>query len=581
MSSWFWLKNEFFLMIFVPLLISIPIFFGFGLYRSMIRYIGFKDLSVIIQAISIYTLLLIIILFQVGIEWLSPLVVLINWAFSVVLIAGYRIIGSWLLSEIEINQYILDRQKVVIYGAGSAGRQLSIALSQSSEYKPVAFIDDKAEIHYRFINGIKVYPPADLNKLLREKKVKEVLLAIPSISRRRRKDIINYLETFPVMVRALPGVTEMAQGKATVDDLLEINLRDLLGREPVKPNKNLLNKNIAKKVVMITGAGGSIGSELCRQIIFLKPIKIVLYDISESSLYQIEQELLNIKVLNLEIFPVIGSVLDKDRMINICKYYGVQTIYHTAAYKHVPLVEYNQSQGVLNNTIGTLVAAEAAISSNVEVFVLISTDKAVRPTNVMGATKRIAELALQALSSLPHNTCLTMARFGNVLDSSGSVIPLFKKQIKDGGPVTVTHADVVRYFMTIPEAVELVIQAGALAKGGEVFVLDMGEPIKIFNLAKKMIQLSGLSLRDEDNPNGDIEIKYSGLRPGEKLFEELLVGGKFTITENELIMRAEEEMISWNKLEPMLFELREAANNSETEKIYKLFHQIVEGYTRH
>ena len=326
---------------------------------------------------------------------------------------------------------------------------------------------------------------------------------------------------------------------------------------------------------MVTGAGGSIGSELCRQILLIKPKKIVLYEISESSLYVIEQELINIAIPNIEIFPVIGSIADQDRMKYICNFYGVQTIYHAAAYKHVPLVEYNQSQGILNNAIGTRLAAEAAISANVETFVLISTDKAVSPTSVMGVSKRIAELVLQALAKQPNNTCFTMVRFGNVLDSSGSVIPLFKQQIKNGGPVTVTHSKVVRYFMTIPEAVELVIQAGAMAKGGEVFVLDMGEPILIYDLAVKMIQLSGLQVLDERNPNGDIEIKYTGLRPGEKLYEELLVDGKFSTTENKLIMRAEEEMISWEKLEPLLDQVKEAALNLEMEKTYNLISQLV------
>ena len=332
-------------------------------------------------------------------------------------------------------------------------------------------------------------------------------------------------------------------------------------------------------MVLVTGAGGSIGSELCRQILSLKPKILVLYDMSESSLYQIEQELLSIGLDNVEMVPIIGSVADRDRMEYVCNYYAVKTIYHAAAYKHVPLVEFNPSQGILNNSIGTMLAAKAAIAANVETFVLISTDKAVRPTNVMGASKRVAELILQALDKEHHNTCFTMVRFGNVLDSSGSVIPLFKKQIQAGGPVTVTHANVVRYFMTIPEAVELVIQAGAMSKGGEVFVLDMGEPIRIYDLAVKMIQLSGLVVLDENNPQGDIEIHYTGLRPGEKLYEELLVGGNFTHTENELIIRSEEEMIDWDQLEPMLNIIQEDATsidgNTDKEKIYKSLKQIV------
>jgi FlaA1/EpsC-like NDP-sugar epimerase len=367
----------------------------------------------------------------------------------------------------------------------------------------------------------------------------------------------------------------LAQGKVKVNDLFEIDLRDLLGREPVKPNIELLKVNISKKVVLVTGAGGSIGSELCRQILHQKPEKLILFDISEFSLYLIEQELMNLTTPGIEVFPVIGSVTDKNRLRDIFKYYGVQTVYHAAAYKHVTLVELNASQGIINNVLGTLIAAQAAVSSNVETFVLISTDKAVRPTSVMGVSKRVAELVLQALDRQHHGTCFTMVRFGNVIDSSGSVIPLFKSQINEGGPITVTHADVVRYFMTIPEAVELVIQAGAMAEGGEVFVLDMGEPIRIYDLAIKMIQLSGLVVRDKNNPEGDIEIQYTGLKPGEKLYEELLVDGSFTLTENQLIMRTEEEMINWDKLEPILDQIKEAAINTETEKMHKLLKQLV------
>ena len=475
----------------------------------------------------------------------------------------------WFLSEINRNNNVL------IYGAGEAGIQLSTALNGSREFKPVAFIDDAIDIQNQSINGLKVFSKDDLNYLVKQENVKEIFLAIPSISRIKRKEIIDYLEPFPVLVRSLPSLSELAQGKVKVNDLLEIDVKDLLGRESVPPNSNLLRTNISEKVVLVTGAGGSIGSELCRQILSLKPMKLVLYEISESALYVIEQELININKFSIDIFPVIGSISDNVRLTYICNYYGVQTIYHAAAYKHVPLVEFNQSQGVLNNAIGTRLAAEAALSANVETFVLISTDKAVRPTNVMGASKRVAELTLQALAKETNRTCFTMVRFGNVLNSSGSVIPLFKKQIKDGGPLTVTHSKVVRYFMTIPEAVELVIQAGAMAKGGEVFILDMGDPIRIYDLAVKMIKLSGLQVCDESNPNGDIEIKYTGLRPGEKLYEELLVDGDFYNTENKLIMRAEEDMISWDKLEPTLDQIREAAMLLEMEKIDNLLKKLV------
>ena len=361
---------------------------------------------------------------------------------------------------------------------------------------------------------------------------------------------------------------------------MEIDIRDILSRDYPIPNNSLLKKNIFNKVVLVTGAGGSIGSELCRQIMTLKPTKLILFDISESSLYIIEQEILDINLTNIKISAVIGSVADKNRMEVVFKYYGVNSVFHAAAYKHVPLVESNPSQGVLNNAIGTMSLAQAAISCNIEAFVLISTDKAVRPTNIMGVSKRVAELVLQALDKEQSITCFTMVRFGNVLDSSGSVIPLFKKQIKSGGPVTLTHSDVVRYFMTIPEAVALVLQAGSLANGGEVFVFDMGEPVLISDLAVKMINLSGLTVLNENNPDGDIEIKYTGLRPGEKLYEELLLDGNFSSTENKMIMRSEEKMISWDKLEPVLDQLRDAAVKSDTQRIYKLLTQIVPEFKR-
>ena len=566
------------LLMFAAPVLALPIFIHFGLYREVIRYVGFKALWHINQAATLYAILWGLASYMVSLSHIPRSVILINWILVVMILGCSRMFARWLISEVSLNNGSLTKSNVLIYGAGSAGRQLSTALKESEEYIPVAFIDDSSKNHYQSINGLVVYSQDDLVDLIKNKKIKEVLLAIPTLSRYRRNEIITLLEPFPVTVRSLPSVTALAQGKVRINDLLEIDITDLLGRESVKPNVKLLKTNISNKVVLVTGAGGSIGSEICRQILFLKPKKLILYDISESSIYLIEQELLNIGIANLEIFPIIGSVADKDRFEYICNYYSVKTIYHAAAYKHVPLVEFNPSQGVLNNSIGTLVAAQAAISTNVENFVLISSDKAVRPTNVMGATKRVAELVLQALDKEHHNTCFTMVRFGNVLDSSGSVIPLFKKQIKSGGPVTVTHPNVVRYFMSIPEAVELVIQAGAMSKGGEVFVLDMGEPIRIYDLAVKMIQLSGLVVLDENNPQGDIEIQYTGLRPGEKLYEELLIEGSFTSTQSDLIMSAEEKMIEWDKLEPMLNEIRIAAENSETEKIYKLLKKLLPEY---
>jgi FlaA1/EpsC-like NDP-sugar epimerase len=550
-------------------LLAMLIFTGFGLYREVIRFVSFKALWYIIQAVSLYAALWGLIVFMANIEGVPRSVIIINWALVIFVIGGSRFFARWLLLG-QVNSV-----NVVIYGAGSAGRQLSTALSQSKEYNPIAFIDDSSEIISRSIDGLKTFSPDDLQILIDKKGVQEVLIAIPTLNRSRRREVINFLESYPVLVRSLPGVSELAQGKVKVNDLLEIDLRDLLGRESVKPNNDLFEKNILNKVIMVTGAGGSIGSELCRQIVLFKPKILVLYEISESSLYQIDKELGEKDLGGTEICPIIGSVVDKDRAEKICEYYGVQTIYHAAAYKHVPLVEFNQSQGVYNNTIGTMLLAEAAISSNVDTFVLISTDKAVRPTNFMGASKRAAEMVVQAFAKLPNNTCFTSVRFGNVLDSSGSVIPLFKKQIEEGGPVTVTHFDIVRYFMMIPEAVELVIQAGTMAKGGEVFVLDMGDPVRIYDLAVKMIKLSGLEVLDDNNPKGDIEIKCTGLRPGEKLYEELLIDGEFSITDNELIMRTEEDMMPWEKLKPILIEIQNKGTYTDTEELYKLIKKIV------
>ena len=510
-----------------------------------------------------------------SIDFIPRSVILINWILLILVMGSSRLFARWLFFTTD------NQNNVVIYGAGSAGRQLCDALKQSNECNPIAFIDDSTKIYQNVINGLKVYSPKDLQGLIDKKNIKEVLIAMPSLKGTQRRNIINFLEPYKVFVRSLPGVSELAQGKVKVNDLLQIDLKDLLGRDSVQPNKELFKKNISNKVVMVTGAGGSIGSELCRQIITLKPKILVLYEMSESSLYQIDQEVKNLNLLNLEVCPVIGSILDKERIITICEFYGVQTIYHAAAYKHVPLVEFNKSQGVINNIKGTMILAEAAIKVNVKTFVLISTDKAVRPTNYMGASKRVAEMILQAFASFPHSTCFTMVRFGNVLDSSGSVIPLFKKQIRNGGPVTVTHADIVRYFMTIPEAVELVIQSGAMAQGGEVFVLDMGEPVRIYDLAVKMINLSGLELLDENNPQGDIEIHFTGLRPGEKLYEELLVSGEFYETDNKLIKRAQEEMLTWDKLEPILNEIFEYATSNKIEKLYRSLKKLVPGFNNH
>ena len=570
LGYWYWPENDLFWVIVGAPLIAFPIFMQFGLYHGIVRFLGLQALWAIVKAVSLYALIWGIIGFMSAIEGIPRSVILINWLLAILSIGGLRMIARWMLSGAND---LTDQKNVIIYGAGSAGRQLANALLQSREYKPVAFIDDAKDLISQHINGIKVYSVDRVELLIQKYNVDEALLALPSASRQRRNEIINFLEPYPILVRILPGVSELAQGKIEVEDLRTVSIDDLLGREPVKPQQSLLQENIKDKVVMVTGAGGSIGSELCRQIIKLGASKLILFEQSELALYTIDQELSKDHV-----FPILGSVVNQDRVERVCKKFGVKTIYHAAAYKHVPMVEYNSTEGVVNNIFGTLKCAQAAINCHVEAFVLISTDKAVRPTNTMGATKRSAEMVLQALSDDQNTTKFVMVRFGNVLNSSGSVIPLFKNQIKDGGPVTVTDREIIRYFMTIPEAVELVIQAGAMGKGGEVFVLDMGKPIKIFDLATKMIYLSGLEVRNESNPNGEIEIKITGLRPGEKLFEELLIGDNVSKTKHPMIMRAKEEMLSWDELSVILNSLEGAVADSNQKVLQSLLIQIVPGF---
>ncbi len=570
LGYWYWPEDtNLLLAIFSAPVIAFLIFVKFGLYRAIIRFIGFKVVWAIVQAVSIYAVIWGVIGFMIAVEGIPRSVILINWALTLLVIGGSRLGAHWLFSETH-NSSNSQRKNVVIYGAGSAGRQLSTALMQSNEYSPVAFLDDESEMHGHFINGIEVILSSNLSRLINEKNVAEILLAIPSIPHMRRNEIINFLEPYPVLVRSLPGVAELAQGKVKVTDLHEISIEDLLGRDSVPANESLLSSNILDKVVMVTGAGGSIGSELCRQVLFLKPKLLILYELNEFALYTIDKELLGLNVIDIEVFSILGSVNNTKRLSRVFKKFGVQTIYHAAAYKHVPMVEFNNTEGVNNNIFGTLNIAKTAINEDVETFVLISTDKAVRPTSTMGATKRFAEMILQALSKKQSKTRFTMVRFGNVLDSSGSVIPLFKQQIKEGGPVTVTNEEIIRYFMTIPEAIELVIQAGSMGQGGDVFVLDMGEPVRIADLARKMIHLSGLQVKDSDNLNGDIEIEYTGLRSGEKLYEELLIEGDALETDNPMIMRAQEDMLTWNDLRLILDDLKVTIDNDDQKELRKL-----------
>ena len=562
----------------ISILISffcIFILYLMGVYRSVLRYIDLTSFQLILKSILILFFVIVFIRIlilptQLADETLGVAVILLMTLMSGALIISIRLIANKILS----NENSL--KKVVIYGAGSAGIQLASALRVSSEITPVAFIDSNFALHDTFIGGLKVLHPKKLTKLISRNQIDEVLIAIPSAPKSVLRDLLEEIKNFSIKVRILPGLTDLAQGKVLVSELKEIDSSDLLGRYEVEANQALINKNIENKVVLVTGAGGSIGSEISRQVTKNKPSKIIILDANEYALYIIKSELESLH-LNIELHAVLGSINNKKRIIEVCKTFKVDTIYHTAAYKHVPLVEENSFEAVSNNIIGTKVCAEAASETGVETFVLISTDKAVRPTNIMGATKRFAELILQSLA-LNSKTRMIMVRFGNVIGSSGSAIPLFQQQIKDGGPVTVTHPEVSRYFMSIPEAAELVIQAGAMGKGGDVFVLDMGEPVKIFDLAKRLINLSGMELKDESNTKGDIEIIFTGLRPGEKLYEELLIGGNISPTAHKQILRAEEEFLEPKELEIHLNSLSEAEKNGDVVALRNILKSVVSGF---
>ncbi|QYK00267.1 polysaccharide biosynthesis protein [Shewanella psychrotolerans] len=557
--------------------ISILGFYRLGLYRTVLRYLGFQALDAIFWGVFFSTVSLVLIsyFFKIPIPRTVPV---IYAAFALIFVGGSR---AFIRSLVGTGLKRIG-EPVVIYGAGVAGRQLMTALVQSHEYYPFAFVDDDASLHGTVIQGVHVHSPSIIKKLIREKKATKVLLALPSASRSRRQDIILSLEPLAVQILTLPSMADLVSGNKLYSDIKEVEIDDLLGRDAVAPRRELMTANITGKVVMVTGAGGSIGSELCRQILILQPKKLVLFEISEFGLYAIEKQLISTAKqldIDVKIVPMLGSVQRENRVQAVMEVFRVQTVYHAAAYKHVPLVEQNVVEGVRNNVFGTLYTAKAAIAANVETFVLISTDKAVRPTNIMGTTKRMAELVLQALADESHNTRFCMVRFGNVLGSSGSVVPLFKKQIALGGPVTVTHPEITRFFMTIPEASQLVIQAGAMGKGGDVFVLDMGKSVKIVDLASKMIRLSGFEVKDSTHPDGDISIEFTGLRPGEKLYEELLIGDDVTGTEHERIMTANELCLSWADLEPILSRLDMACHNFDHEGIRDLLINTPTGFS--
>jgi len=566
-------------------LLAIPVFIRLGLYRAIVRYIGVDALFTIFKAVALYTLLLVTVVLLAGsFAGVVPRTVYgINALILLLFTGGSRLLARWWFSDLFDRKEFASQQvlpNVLIFGASSSGTQLSLALNRSRQQKPVAFVDDAKQLHNQIINNLVVYPTEKLAYLIEKYAIREVLIALPNASRQRRNEIIRLLEEYPVHVRTLPDLSDLAEGKVTVSDIREVDIADLLGREPVEPVPELLHGNITDKVVMVTGAGGSIGSELCRQIVRLSPKQLILFELNEFNLYAIDKELKN-DCPDMKAIALLGSVQDKQRLKTIFKQFDVDTIYHAAAYKHVPLVEQNIAEGIRNNVLGTLNCAMAAIEAKVDTFVLISTDKAVRPTNTMGASKRLAELTLQALSEskdFDNTTRFTMVRFGNVLGSSGSVVPLFREQIANGGPVTVTDKRIIRYFMTIPEAAELVIQAGAMGQGGDVFVLDMGEPVKIAELAKRMIHLSGFIEKDENQPDGDIEIIYTGLRPGEKLYEELLIGDNVMSTQHSKIMRAQESIIKWPILASVFADIQKAIDENDYQKVRDIILIHVDGF---
>lgn len=609
LGEWVFLARPAIVAVVASVVLALPVFFASGLYKAIFRYSGLPAMLAVARAMVLYGISFAAIFTFWGVEGVPRTVGLIQPMLLLLLVGASRAAARvWLggLYHQQLRKAALPQ--ALIYGAGNAGRQLASAMVNSPEIHVVGFLDDDHRLHGHVLNGLPIHNPAELSKILNVSPITDVLLALPSVSRQRRNEILNTLKPHKVAVRTLPGLSDIATGKVSLDDVRELDIDDLLGREPVKPNGLLLNLNTYGKTVLVTGAGGSIGSELCRQILKTNPRQLLLVEMSEFALYQIHQELQVIltgerrsasepaggasdevpstldlspsREAEVEIVPLLASVCDKARMQEIMNTWQPHTVYHAAAYKHVPLVEHNPAEGVRNNVWGTRVCAEAAARNGVRNFVLISTDKAVRPTNIMGATKRLAEMVLQALAEQNSGTrtVFSMVRFGNVLGSSGSVVPLFRQQIRNGGPITLTHADITRYFMTIPEAAQLVIQAGAMGQGGDVFVLDMGQPVRIIDLARRMVELSGMTVRDEFHPDGDIELTVMGLRPGEKLYEELLIGDNPKPTQHQRIMKAHEQFLPWSMLESRLNVLSHAMNANDVPAIRGLLQELVSGY---
>lgn len=563
-------------------LLFVPFFARFGLYRAIFRYTGQAALVATAKATGVYGGVLLALLLWGQWPGVPRSLGILQPLIFFVLVGGSRAFARfWLAGMNPLGKR--SHSRFLIFGAGTAGVQTASAMGVAAQFELLGFVDDDPGKVGRSINGVPVFAPDSIAGLVSEQGVTDLLLALPSTSRTRRKAIIESLRSVPVHIRTLPDWADLASGRVTVQDFKELDIEDLLGRDPVPPNTDLLARNLTGKIVLVTGAGGSIGGELCRQIVAERPRQLLLLDHSEFNLYSIHQELLASCVslgLAVDLVPILGSVAQLPRLREVCRAYRPYTVYHAAAYKHVPIVESNPAIGIDNNVFGTLNMARAALDSGAASFVLVSTDKAVRPTNIMGASKRVAELVLQALAAnaQPGGTCFSMVRFGNVLGSSGSVVPLFRRQLAAGGPLTVTHADVTRYFMTIPEAAQLVLQAGAMAGGGEVFVLDMGEPVKILDLARRMVELSGMTVRDDATPDGDIGISITGLRPGEKLYEELLIGDNPTATAHPRIMKAHEHYLEWPELDLQLQSLRQGVEADDIEQIKQVLRTCVHGY---
>ncbi|MEK9710325.1 MAG: nucleoside-diphosphate sugar epimerase/dehydratase, partial [Alphaproteobacteria bacterium] len=578
--------------IIVAVVVSIPIFVIFGLYRTIFRYSGAPAVLAVTKAVAFYGVIFASVFTLVGVVGVPRTIGLLQPVVLFLLVALSRFVARFWLGGMYIERLRQgSKPRALIYGAGDAGRELAAALSHSHVTNVVGFLDDDPKLHGSYIRGLPVYNPSDIAKITSKKRVAEVMLALPRINRRRRGEILQSLRGQNVVVRTLPSYSDLAEGRVTVNDIRELSISDILGRDTVAPDPALMRRDIANKIVMVTGAGGSIGSELCRQIFAQNPKKLVLFDHSEYALYAILHELqsrLTPETSSVELTAILGSVTDKTRVEQLFTRLAPDTVFHAAAYKHVPLVEDNLFEGIKNNLFGTLVLSEAAIAVGVKKFVLISTDKAVRPTNIMGASKRLAELVLQALSTTQNKTIFAMVRFGNVLDSSGSVVPLFRQQIKSGGPVTVTHPDVTRYFMTIAEAAQLVIQAGAMTvqkpesgQAAPVYLLDMGAPVKIYDLARQMIELSGLTVYDSATADGDIEIKITGLRPGEKLYEELLISEAASDSPHPKIKFANEAFVEWTDLRDDLGLLERSVDSTDSKITLNLLMKLVAGFRGH